>query len=111
MPSIRLEALDAVLLASTGTLGRWQRLPTISGKVAAADGVKFTCPGCEGHQIIIWFADRGRIPAEERPRLRWQASGDTVSDLTLTPSINLATPETMGGCVWHGYIVGGEAVW
>lgn len=68
-----------------------------------AHAVAFLCPKCfadhggaEGaHELCIWF--RGR---EERHC--WQASGSSLADLTLAPSIQVHNP-----CKWHGYIRNG----
>ncbi len=69
-----------------------------------AQGLYFLCPkGC-GHLVVVWFSDRG-VPESEAPGPgRWTPLGTGLSDLTLTPSINLSGP----GCGWHGFVVDGE---
>lgn len=68
-----------------------------------ADGIRFTCPKCGAHQVIVWF--RGRVPDSATPGPgRWTATGGSFDDLTLTPSINLSGP----GCGWHGFVTNGE---
>lgn len=65
-----------------------------------AQGVRFTCPKCGDHQVLVWFRDRD-VPAQEEPTPRWAVSGTGISDLTLAPSINVR------GC-WHGFVREGE---
>jgi hypothetical protein len=72
-----------------------------------AQGVRFTCPGCDGHQILVWFKDRG-VPDTAEPRPRWSVTGTSLADLTLSPSINLDVPGATG-CRWHGFITAGTA--
>lgn len=73
----------------------------------AAQGVTFTCPCGTGHMVLVWFANPigGEPPAPPEtvgPSPRWQRSGETLSDLTLTPSIAI-------DC-WHGWVRGGRIV-
>ena len=72
--------------------------------VAEATSAMFDCPGCRRHSVLIHF--RGRVPSEAEPRARWDASGTTVADLTLSPSVHLTDPK---GCGWHGFVRNGEA--
>ena len=83
--------------------------------LAEAQGVLFLCPKCFAanngpvgtHSLLVWFRDRG-VPPEETPGPgRWVASGTGYADLTLSPSINLETPDGQG-CQWHGFITNGE---
>lgn len=84
--------------------------PTAIGTVddfASAHGVDFLCPGCfvanggeyGTHRIRVWFAGRG-APPEITPLPRWDASGSSLADLTLSPSILVRC--------WHGFIRNGE---
>lgn len=65
-----------------------------------AQGVRFECPVCRNHQVLVWFVDRG-VPLAEEPLPRWAVCGTGLEDLTLSPSINVA------GC-WHGFVKAGE---
>jgi hypothetical protein len=74
--------------------------------ITEAQGIRFTCPKCSEHQVIVWFRDRG-VPDSATPGPgRWVCSGISFDDLSLTPSINLSG----GGCGWHGFITNGEIV-
>ena len=78
--------------------------------IATAQGVIFECPKCGRHSILAWFRGRG-VPADALPGPgRWTPSGSGFHDLTLTPSINLDTPNAPSdSCRWHGWVTGGEA--
>jgi hypothetical protein len=86
--------------------------------VAAADQVMFMCPLCfttnggpKGtHRVLVSFADRnipdgaGSRDSNGKPS-RWKASGTTIFDLVLTPSILLdASQKKEVGCHWHGFV-------
>lgn len=86
--------------------------------VAEADHVMFLCPACfeknggqKGtHSVMVSFAGRN-IPDEAGTRnadgtpTRWKASGSTIDDLVLTPSILLdAKRKPEEGCHWHGFV-------
>ena len=77
--------------------------------VAEADRVMFVCPmqGCS-HRIAVDFAGRNTpdeacIRNDQGRPVRWNASGSTIEDLTLTPSILI-----LSGCKWHGFVTNGE---
>lgn len=84
--------------------------------VAEADQVSFLCPECFGknngpvgtHGVMVSFAGRN-IPDGAGSRdhtgkpSRWNASGNTIDDLVLTPSIALDVGNR-GGCKWHGFV-------
>lgn len=85
--------------------------------VAEAQGIMFLCPQCfkanggpvGTHAVMIAFEGRGVLDHEgsrgtDGPT-RWQVSGDSLENLTTTPSILLSPP----GCGWHGYLTNGEA--
>jgi hypothetical protein len=76
----------------------------------SAQGIHFHCPLCNAHDIVVWFAGRG-VPDGVEPKPRWNVSGSGLSDLTLTPSINLDVPElrVLSACRWHGFVTNGEA--
>jgi hypothetical protein len=86
--------------------------------VAEADQIMFLCPACFAknggasgtHSVLVTFAGRnvpdeaGSRDAEGNPS-RWNASGTTIDDLSLTPSILLdAKREQEDGCHWHGFV-------
>jgi hypothetical protein len=84
--------------------------------VAEADSVMFLCPACflanagavGTHSVRVDFAGKA-VPAEVAIRngqgqpVWWNASGNDVSDLTLSPSILL-----LHDCKWHGFVTNGE---
>lgn len=86
--------------------------------VAEADQVQFLCPACFAknggavgtHHVSVSFAGRnipdgtGSRDATGKPT-RWTASGATIDDLVLTPSIllNASQPPEVG-CHWHGFV-------
>lgn len=71
--------------------------------VAEATSVMFICPECEGHYILVHF--RGRVPDDAKPKARWDVTGTTIDDLTLSPSIDLTGATD---CGWHGFVQNGE---
>jgi len=78
-----------------------------------ASGLLFLCPKCGTHSILVWFQNAG-VPDSLRPGPdRWQATGTSIDDLSLTPSINLDTYPTHEGvkhaCDWHGWVLNGRA--
>ncbi len=63
------------------------------------------------HRVVCWFSNPvgGLVAPPEADHgsahhPRWRASGATLEDLTLAPSVLLLT-----GCRWHGWVQGGEA--
>lgn len=86
--------------------------------IAEADHVMFLCPKCfernggaaGTHLVMVSFEGRdipdnaGTRNADGKPS-RWRASGTTVDDLVLTPSILLdAKRKPEEGCHWHGFV-------
>lgn len=79
--------------------------------LAEADGVTFLCPHCfeknhgevGTHSVLVWFSGRPNVPTSIRPLPRWEASGTSVDDLTISPSIDLGNGD------WHGWVQNGEA--
>jgi hypothetical protein len=105
------------LSRSTAT-GHWKH-----DSIYGADGVLFWCPcgygkpefpleGGRPHAVIVSFAnpqgcdpapaDAGSQSRDGGPS-RWTMAGTGLSDLTLSPSIAVGTPEC-----WHGYVQNGE---
>jgi hypothetical protein len=111
---MKLTDLDAELVV-TKSLTTFRRLEA-GAAVSTAQGILFWCPICHAdttraHPILIWFNDRGVDPAWE-PVARWLASGASIVDLSLTPSINLDTESARAhpnSCRWHGWVTNGEA--
>jgi hypothetical protein len=96
--------------------------------VEGMQGVMFQCPTCAvgkergeedgrrfvrgAHYVRVFFSNPRGAPvaptkADDNPR--WEMSGTTLDDLTLSPSINLDVPENTGGCRWHGFVRNGDA--
>lgn len=85
--------------------------------LAKAHGISFLCPkdfaknkGTKGtHTVIVWF-EGSKVPSDvgtntDGKAVRWKATGTSLEDLTLTPSIL----EQSGDCQWHGFITNGDA--
>jgi len=87
----------------------WADPPFSSEDVTAAHGILFLCPTCfkknggpvGTESVLVWFASRP-VPPEAKPTPRWGAAGSGFSDLSLSPSINVAEGH------WHGFITNGE---
>lgn len=106
--------------------------------VAEANALMFDCPvPGHGHGILVYLAPHGNAPpvhVDWRPKPRWQVSGTDLSNITLSPSINLDVPSNVcavadcqssqnpcpkhpgggrkdlpPGCRWHGWVQNGEA--
>jgi hypothetical protein len=100
---------------------QWGGFPSVVWKTVKtakeADAVSFLCPLCfkknKGkvgtHRVRIDFRGRN-VPDEhvmhneEGKPVRWQVTGNTLNDLSTTPSIQI-----IGGCKWHGYVTNGAA--
>jgi hypothetical protein len=86
--------------------------------LAKADSLWFLCPACfianKGkvgtHGIRIDFVGRG-VPDEmclhndQGKPVRWNMTGTSLKDISLTPSILI-----LSGCKWHGYVTNGAIV-
>lgn len=92
----KLSDLDPQFLCVVESNKRYAHVDTL----AEAHGIRFECPKCGNHQILVWFHDRD-VPSDEEPLPRWTISGKGIDDLTLMPSINVP------GC-WHGFVQGGS---
>jgi hypothetical protein len=106
------------------TSSGFHRLPSIEG----AQAVFLYGPCGYGqndgtHGLIVPFANPRNgpaVPSDFVPKDRWQMSGSSLEDLTLSPSVNCAIgpphPEfnlAAGECkpgrpCWHGWIQNGE---
>ena len=79
--------------------------------LADAQGVLFLCPACFAahggpvgtHSILVWFAGRS-VPDDATPAPRWAASGTSIDDLTLSPSVQIECASA-----WHGFVTNGAA--
>lgn len=124
---MKLRELDAIFLRHERRFGG---LPTDSPRgyndilhhvdtLAEAHGISFICPksfaangGKAGahRSALIWFSG-SPVPLDmglnkECQPVRWQvASGDSLDNLTLTPSI--LEQDTL--CQWYGFLTNGEA--
>jgi hypothetical protein len=82
------------------------------GTLAEAHGIRFLCPksfaqhsGVEGaHSVQVFFAGSPVPPHIGKNKngqtVRWNASGRSMDDLSLTPSIQ----EEDDICRWHGFV-------
>lgn len=81
-----------------------------------AQGIEFLCPACFAknsgsigtHGIHVTFRNRGALDAQGShgrtgSPSRWDVTGSSHADLTLTPSI-----DTTPSCTWHGHVTNGE---
>lgn len=109
--SFRLSELEGELLRlnSDRTMSRVDSL-------CEAHGLFFLCPKCFAenggnvgtHGVLCWFADRG-VPDDLDPRPgRWHPFGTTIEDISFGGPVSFSVQLT-SGCMWHGFIVGGEA--
>jgi hypothetical protein len=85
--------------------------------IAEAHGVTFLCPksfaknnGPVGtHHVLVWFSGSPVPPEIGRNKdgqtVRWDASGTSLENLTLKPSIL----EQDNLCGWHGFVTNGDA--
>ena len=99
---MRLTELEPRLVISIGDDADPERYALIGTQmISDADGILLLCPCGGGHELLLWFAGRPRVPAKARPVHRWQAEGATIGTLTLSPSVNARC--------WHGWIRNGNA--
>jgi hypothetical protein len=77
---------------------------------AEAEGVWFECPACNGgHVIAIYWRPRvGHTEARPGEALWRLEGGDSLANLTLSPSIHVRA-----GCdaQFHGWIKNGQVTW
>lgn len=72
------------------------------------DRLFFECPACEKpHSIRIPMSLEGKGKDMWGSPI-WKRVGNTVDDLTISPSINCSSP---GGCQFHGWIKKGVVSW
>ena len=89
---------------------QWRESDSVDG----AQGVCFICPKCQGHSILVPFANPQNatvIPQEafEKIRFRWTFSGESIETLSLQPSVDLSKDAVPGTCLWHGFVANGNA--
>lgn len=69
----------------------------------------FDCPKCgregERHGGILCYLDPAMDGGPAVSSHNWQRTGDSIDNLTLSPSILV-----LSGCGWHGFIRNGEIV-
>lgn len=114
---MKLRDLDASFCSKVDfNTGNFYEQESIDG----AQGVMFDCPLCHRHSVICWFKNPCNapiVPADMQPGPgRWEASGASLDDLTLDPSVNLDVPRTEeqkrlypNTCLWHGWVRNGDA--
>jgi hypothetical protein len=108
---MRLRDLQPLFLAHREVDGEIHAVDARSRQ--AAEGLGFLCPKCRGgreeHLVIAW-TEAGLTPySRALVDGRFEISGDTFMDLTLTPLY----PETVdslrsrSGCGWRGLLMAG----
>lgn len=104
MKTVLAEDENAAFVKRVGT--EFEHKPTADG----AQGIMFTCPKRDcGHIYVIWFENPlnvEKVLPDQAHYPRWQRTGDTLENLTLSPSVHDVTP---GGCGWHGWVKNGVA--
>lgn len=67
----------------------------------------FICPACtDGHSIMVGWTEPSIYPSGAV----WKKTGDTVDDITITPSINCDVgPDS--SCRFHGWVTNGVVTW
>jgi hypothetical protein len=111
---MRLSQLEATFVGKLTPTEGFSYLPNAEG----AQGLLFLCPlcfaanhgSCGTHSVLCWFSNPRNAPAvppEVSPKPgRWQFTGDSIEDVTLSPSVHLSDP---AGCGWHGWVKNGFA--
>jgi hypothetical protein len=103
---MRLSVLEAELVTLIEPTG-WKA----AEDVASASGLIMLCPGCfeknggavGTHSALLWFRARA-VPTHLQPGPgRWYATGTSIENLSLTPSVVIGDP-----ACWHGWIRAGE---
>ena len=104
----RIETWNTANGPKTGP--RCYRVPVTT--FAESHCVWFWCPKCHSgqpHPIEVTIAGRG-VPDhlgthnKKGEPTRWNLSGDSFENLSLTPSVQLEA-----GCNWHGHVTNGDA--
>lgn len=107
---MKLRELEATFVGKA-TANSFNEQDTIDG----AQGIMFDCPLCHRHSVLCWFSNPINapiVPADMEPGPgRWEASGSSIDDLTLNPSVNLDTQNAREhkSCLWHGWVKNGNA--
>ena len=87
--------------------GSFTRVPDAKG----AHAIWFQCPCGKHHNLIAFEPTIDTEPTTRgglsRTGGRWQRTGTTLDDLTLTPSIDVNSTSPGGSC-WHGFITNGD---
>jgi hypothetical protein len=97
----KLAQLEAAFVRLLNERGDFQELPSMAG----ANGVMFDCPKCGAHSVLCW--DRTVAAGIAPGPGRWEMSGTSLHDLTLSPSVDLS--RSGGACDWHGWVIDGDA--
>jgi len=75
-------------------------------------GLSFKCPCGKEHdeydRVFVTFSNPidGGAPVEPPRFPKWDRTGDSIENITLTPSIQRMDEN---GCKWHGFVTNGEA--
>lgn len=121
---MKLLELDAQFLANA----KGPMVHRVGDRLEGAQGVLFQCPKCAvgkrrakgggfqgAHYIRVFFSNpRGApvAPADVDDNPRWEMSGSSLADLTLSRSIDLSHDKEgkpQEGCQWHGFVKNGDA--
>lgn len=106
----KLRDLDAQIIGAGGT-GVFDADGS-PAELRTGVGLMFKCPCGAAHdeydRVFVAFANPidGKPPVINAKQPTWNRTGETIDDITLTPSIQRMDP---GGCRWHGYVTNGEA--
>lgn len=108
---MKLCELEPVLYKYGGPNASGHTLTPVAS-VDEADAIMFLCPKCftanggavGTHSVLVSFAGRN-MPEDADRNPCWTLSGQSVDNLTLTPSILFHD-----GCKWHGFVTTGAIV-
>ena len=92
---VKLSELNATFVQATTTGYR-----TVDS-MPEAQGVVFDCP-CGTHSVLVWFSGRGVPTTAPLGDKAWDATGTSLDNLSLSPSIDFPR-----GC-WHGFVQHGD---
>jgi len=99
---------EAYFITDGSIAGQRRHVTTL----AEAQGVVLFCPCGFGtdraHGLVVPFTNApehnfGVLARDGVTRPKWKATGTTLADLTIHPSVDVGTPSC-----WHGWIKAGE---
>lgn len=105
--TMKLTELDPHWLSHATDLSFREDAPGVG--ITDAQGVMFLCPRCFREKgevgtetVVCWFRNRGVPVGLEPGPARWDVTGTSFVDLTLSPSVNVDNEH------WHGFVTNGE---